>query len=214
MSVDGQPSLPLNSSGLGYAPPLLLTASGAYASMPTSGGSSFVLTGDMFGPATAFPDWVRYGPVGTGGVTKFTAGTPDSLGKPWCAVTIAHTEITCASAPGTGSGYSVQAAVGGQPSNVLRPPMSYGAPVMTAFTPPTGMATTGGVNVIITGTNFGPTGGAVPLSASYASARGAGATPLSFTPTNCTVTQADVQITCLTAPGAGANLQVRGGTEQ
>ena len=102
----------------------------------------------------------------------------------------------------------------------------------------TGFGTPGSDVVYISGTNFGPANGVAPIVVTYTSVTGGGRrvgggggvngtsgngtsgsgttatvppTPLTFTALNCAVTQANVQITCLTAPGAGANLQVRGG---
>ena len=208
--MDGQTSNTLGGTGLGYAAPIISGISGVFSSMPTGGGDTFMLSGNMFGPASGYPNWVRYGLPGVNGVTRYTAGTPDAVTLiPYCTVTVAHTQISCVTAPGTGRGFSVQAAVGGQASNVFAANIGYGAPVMTAFTPSTGMATPGGENVVITGLNFGPVNDpAAPIQAIYSTPRTGGGR-FTFTPSNCTITQPNVAIACTTAPGAGANLQVR-----
>jgi hypothetical protein len=120
-----------------------------------------------------------------------------------CIVTVAGSVMQCLLGQGTGAGLAWRVAVGGQ----LSPPSAQA----TAYLPPVVFyfegggahlgVTPGGQGVTIFGTNFGPSGS--PLRATY----GVNVTgEKEFEAQGCAVTSAHTQITCLTAPGAGATL--------
>jgi hypothetical protein len=133
LSVGGVSSPPFTATplGLSYQVPLVTAVSGtAVAAGATSGGSQLVLTGQGFGPLDAYTNtpgrivlW-----YGTTGTTEFGATSP-AFRSTACRVTVAHTQITCTTAPGVGNGLEVTLTVNNlaSKSNVI----SYQRPVIT-----------------------------------------------------------------------------------
>ena len=201
VDVNGQISAP-TSQELGYAAPVVTSVTGGHASMDTAGGTIFYVTGNYFGTGAIPIDWVKYGPIGVGGVTKYTAVN--------CVVISAQTMLQCSAAAGSGGaapGYYLQLSVGGQGSNVFAAQMSYAPPVISGFQPTGGLETSGGQTVLLTGVNFGPyQDPTLVITASYSTAAGTLGAAYSYPASNCAVTVANTQITCTTAPGAGAAL--------
>jgi hypothetical protein len=221
VTVEGQASAPSSgdtSAGLGlsYAGPVITAVrnSGGSSSLGyTDGGETFFVIGTGFG-STATPATdivVRYGM--TPGVWTFTA-----VG---CSVTqggAGQNTITCDTAPGSGSNLFFQVSLAGVTSPVFASTADYGPPEILSFSGPGAGAgsTAGGDAIVITGLNFGPTGGAYePKVEVHYTARvvttppgGAAATvrTLFFSAQGCTVTTAHEVITCRTSPGAGAAL--------
>ena len=148
------------SSTLAYSAPQILppflSGSGLTA-MSTQGGTQVILAGNYFGPAgLLLPDLVT--------VSSPTAwyGHPGALNYQAtnCVVTVAHTQLTCLSAPGVGAGLVWKVVAGGQSSNApSNRTTSYSPPTIALYSGP-GVAanTTGGEGVNITGVNFGPLG--------------------------------------------------------
>jgi hypothetical protein len=197
----------------------------------TLGGDTVVVTGQNFGPlgavfgalpapGLAFSTSPRfaiyYAPAAGWGAPYGAAASPWVYGASACAVTTAHTQITCTkgTAAGVGASLTWVAVIGAQSSAALSLPlMQYAPPVITALNGTMTMApTTGGSVVVVTGNNFGPLtqpGTAQPLPLA---AYGKGSTnpfaALKYAAA-CTVTSATAtsgQLTCTLAPGTGAGL--------
>ena len=153
-----------------YGVPCLSSVSGRGATAAsTIGGDVVVLTGQNLGPIGTPLDYVMYGP----GVTPSVAPTASSAGVYTavnCAVTVAHTEVRCVTAPAVGSRHVRVVAVARQVSGVCVSAggrvaditSSYGGPsvdsvtVVTSHDAPSGLLQTeGGTVLAVRGWNFG-----------------------------------------------------------
>jgi hypothetical protein len=187
----------------------------------TAGGDAVVLTGN------------NYGPIGTAGIVALysagwtqagVASTTTTYTTARCTVTIAHRQLTCLASPGIGASHAWVVSVAGRTGTAASADTtSYRLPAVSAVGGPGAFkaVTEGGQAVILTGTQFGPLtpldpGTGLPLASAAADAPvvryGRAASPstpfasLSYLAETCAVTVADVQITCYTAPGSGADL--------
>ncbi len=119
-------------------------------------------------------------------------------------------QLQCTTAPGYGTEHYWSVTIDGQtsPATIFPWSTSYAAPAITsvatqdAALAATMLSTTGGDVIVLTGTNFGPTGAAQgPLLVTYT---GTVTGTDTFTAAYCAVTTADTQITCTTVVGVGA----------
>ncbi|KAA0163243.1 hypothetical protein FNF28_04393 [Cafeteria roenbergensis] len=229
VQVGGQWSEP-SAATLAYASPIVSSVSGAGAlASVTAGGETLSVVGDNFGPAdTSLASVVvRYGPAANPG--KYTAHS--------CRYGAANTEIVCLTAPGTGRAHALSVTVASQTSALLAGAVSYEPPVVAFYegAGSLGAATDGMQEVLVTGRNFGPLGhGAIDVVV-YRQPSGAaeGLTPTDLTTlastssqwsnwtdvpsldteqfvfraASCRVSVAHVQMSCLTAEGAGRGMQ-------
>ena len=187
-----------------YSPPSISAISiVGKSTFSTLGGDAVVLTGTNFGPLdvqNVVSATYRNNALGDFALGPFTARD--------CAVTVAHTEITCSSAPGVGHDHRWQVEVGGQASQQSSFITSYTAPAINVILPNneqnnlTGLSTGGyghstctdGFDsyspclIRLTGSDFGPVLASNTISATY----GNGV----YTATNCLVTVADTVIEC------------------
>ena len=127
-------------------------AAGMQSGLHTSGGDTVTIYGDNFGDMYVEATVSATYASGDGVVYEATA----------CGVTTLNTVITCSSVPGVGSGHvwtlyvtSITGTVWAKTaaSDITT---SYEAPALELVEHATAMPTTGGVNVTLTGTNFGP----------------------------------------------------------
>lgn len=108
-----------------------------------------------------------------------------------CSVTTAHVVVTCSSTVGVGRGLTFVITVGLQSSAAFTTTYAYAAPVITAIFAQL-LQTLGGDAIVVSGSNFGPTGTTVVM------AYGA------YSATSCQVTTNQILISCVAAPGVGA----------
>jgi len=124
-----------NTRNYSYNAPSLTMVSPA--SGPSDGGTVITLTGNDFGPASA--DALR----------------SVSLGSASCALVPAggsHTQVTCTTPEGQGTGHDVAITVDGQPSGTAS--FSYSPPSILSLDPVSGPAA-GGTRLTISGSSFG-----------------------------------------------------------
>ncbi len=100
--------------------------SAALAAMPTTGGSTIILSGSHFGSVGGVPVTCWYGSTGSPS-TSYNATS--------CSITVTFSEITCTSAPGVGTGLRVAVGVAGQTSSLSSGTLAYAAPNITGITP-------------------------------------------------------------------------------
>jgi len=207
LTVGGQASAP-SADTVAYLLPVITGISGLGADgAVTEGGQQVILAGDMFGPTTttsvplpdgvvaAFDLWpqARYGRLAAG-------ATPATLkyAAVSCQVTVAHRQMVCLTAPGTGAELYWAATVGGQSSDIfLNATTNYHPPVVAFYSGPGAEdADTRGYEVVyIDGKNFGPAGSVVE-NATY------GWHGVEFS-TNCTIVTPHSRLLCTTVVGAG-----------
>lgn len=117
-------------------------------------------------------------------------------------------ELECAVPPGAGASLIFAADICGQPAVERQFGVSYAPPLITSLAGPGAnrASTAGGQVLIINGVNFGPVA-LVPsaIKAVYWS-RGWTGLPFWMSASACSVTVDNVQVTCLTGAGTGANL--------
>ena len=178
LSVGGQSSLPPTT---GYAPPSITGVTMSRALIPTDGNTTVVLTGLNFGPlgsASANANglrWVMYGafplPTAPFPALNYTASS--------CAVTVAHTQITCSTVSGFGVNLRWWVAVGNQVS----PPTSF----VSAYAPPliTGVSLLGDAGSNRTLSNAFSVDGSTGVET-------ASSVPILFLDTNCSNSALDV----------------------
>lgn len=177
---------------------LRLAVGGGAVLLGTAGGEKVRITGTNFGPGAA----------GTTITAQY--GQYPATG---CVVTVAHTELECTSVAGVGFNHTWVVTVATQPSSVTQWPLvsSYLPPSISSLGGATAMSTQGSEVVLVRGTNLGPAQAAVGSGGSGAST----ATPDADAEygrggvveygTTCVVTQDNVELSCTTAPGVGAN---------
>lgn len=136
VSVGGQ-TAQLSTGTIAYRPPVLTgDISGRGADLATSsGGELVVLSGDQLGPLTS----TLWGSVSVPAADA-TYGAPGgyrAFSAVSCAVTTAHTVLSCMTAPGTGKGLLWNVTIAGQTSPTLTSrPTSYAPPVTGTLTGP------------------------------------------------------------------------------
>eukprot|EP01029_Cantina_marsupialis_P014770 TRINITY_DN323_c0_g3_i1.p1 TRINITY_DN323_c0_g3~~TRINITY_DN323_c0_g3_i1.p1 ORF type:complete len:6065 (+),score=1822.54 TRINITY_DN323_c0_g3_i1:50-18244(+) len=180
---------------MSFEPPILTQILGDQ-DMDTTGGQVISIKGNGFGPMGTVPDWVKYGPV-----DDETHTQPDLYEAIDCEVVVAHTMMKCVSVPGTGFGYSWQLSMDSQLSDVLHSNSTYMPPVIIYFkgdgiSDPSAMQTEGSEKIIVTGRYFGNDSSKVDMvvygTADYVA--------------SCTITDNDVELTCITSAGVGRSL--------
>ncbi|KAA0154911.1 hypothetical protein FNF29_02052 [Cafeteria roenbergensis] len=208
---------PYAAAPVSYAGPRIGSISGAGAFRAnTEGAQPLVLSGSSFGLATysaapasgdvspsQYPPTVTYGPASN--PSRYTASN--------CRVDGAsHGRVVCMTVPGTGRAFVYVLSIAKQVSAVFRPEglladtAGYAAPVVSAYLGdgPNGRprgSTEGGDRVEIQGKNFGPAGVA-SLEQVYYGHLGLN----EYSGQTCSVLD-HTRLQCLTAPGAGDQLQ-------
>jgi hypothetical protein len=194
------------SPAVSYTPPFV-SALRAPAVADTRGGAIFIVNGTNLGPmgTTTLSALYSMDLVGTT-QPRFTTTS--------CVVLApGHLSASCAMAAGVGSGFSVLLSVLNQPAAAaFASTLAYSLPqILTPFLSGSGlttMSTQGGAQVIVTGNFFGPAGLLLPNLTTVVSPTAfyghTGA--LNYQATDCVVTVAHTQLTCLSAPGVGAAL--------
>ena len=194
VTVGGHSSSPSATTTSFRAPEVGALSGAGTVDASTKGGQDVVLIGTNFGE------------VGTA-VSVTYASAQYVYTAVDCAVEVAHLQVRCATAPGTGRDHVWSIVVGGQASPGHASATAYAAPVITSLEGPgaSDAETVGGEAVTILGENFGPHLGNGSIDAvSYAT----GPNDTSFVVTSsCSVTEAHTTILCSTAPGAGGNLR-------
>ena len=195
--VGGQSSGQVTARTMSYAPPTLTAVAvpgGTSSTMQTTGGDTIALTGTNFGP------------VGTGGadiVVKYgLPGTQEYIATA-CSVSTAHTTVQCTSVAGVGAGHSWMVTVRGQStgwqfSSAVN--TSYALSSVTGFPGITAMNTAGGENVLVSGSNFGPTG--TSLRCFYRNSLGT-----MYKCSTCSVSVGSSQVQCGSVAGVGGGVQ-------
>jgi hypothetical protein len=125
-----------------------------------------------------------------------------------CTVVTPGTSLRCVSVPGAGANYTFTVEVASGVSDSSADAVSYAAPIILALEGPgaTGADTTGGANITLKGSNFGPAGGNTSVSA-WASPTTHG--ELVFSGWSCLVVEDHVAIQCEVTAGAGTALSWR-----
>ena len=167
--------------------------------MGTSGGQSVVIGGTNFGPVGGVAGYAS--PNASYGVS----GTTYSIAS--CVVTTAHVELRCDSVAGVGSGLRWVVSVGGQSSALSSASVttSYAAPVIGSLIAVagsdslSGMPTSGGTRVQLSGTNFGPATGNPVTARSIGSG-------LSWSAAGCVIVTPHTLVECTTSEGFGSGL--------
>jgi hypothetical protein len=189
VAVGGQLSPP-SAQTTAYLPPVVFYFSGDGAHLgATPGAQNVTIFGTNFGPLGS-PLRAAYGVNVTGGKDFVAVG---------CAVTAAHTAITCATAPGAGATLSWTVTVDEQDSVVAF--TDYAPPSVDALEGPGAQDgdPNGGQLVVVRGTNFG-----APQwfeRATY------GPTGYEYAAINCSLATPHETLFCFTAPGCGAALR-------
>ena len=212
--VSGQAYAP---TGTGFTPTVTFAApsvscvfvAGANCSVPgtnslaTSGGTTVIIQGSNFGPNTGEAISASFGP--TTGLEFLFSSCASVVSSP-------QTQISCVTAPATGTNLGVVVKVAGQASVRTSGSgslgVSFAAPLISTVDGPGTVfgSTAGGQTIYIEGSGFGAATlpGTGSITVSYGPP-GTGALP--FQATNCYVDQAPPtssgRINCLTAPGTG-----------
>jgi hypothetical protein len=122
----------------------------------TKGGDFVVLEGKNFGGRQIFLQYVSFGPTGTEYVL-----VDSSSGQRDCNITVPHTAIRCLVPPGSGKMHVWKVVVAGISSGVViddGPYLNYTAPNISHVVPSAVGITSGGYEVTLVGSNFGPEG--------------------------------------------------------
>lgn len=209
---------------LSYRPPVVAAITGPGATRAaTAGGDVINVLGAGFGSAAENGAAVVADPAnprsdrGRG----FLAYARTSDGRRYEGVSCVVADdahLSCLAAEGTGSNYSWELSIAGQPADGMTdlPPQSYAQPMVYAFYGDGAVDadSRGGQVVVVRGGNFGASWANVTASALYtwtpaAAVGGAAAparSPVNYTAALCNVTVPHVELTCLTAPGVGKGL--------
>ena len=150
----GNQTSPASTATTAYKIPAIESLSGSgIVSGSTGGGEQIVVSGTDFGPAHIVPI-LSYGDAND--ASSLYYGTS-------CSVSVAHTQITCLSAEGTGKDHAMSVRVGGQNSTWSVQNVSYAAPTIYNYvtewvveTSDDGASTSGGQFVMLEGSDFGP----------------------------------------------------------
>lgn len=200
-----------------FAPPsitALSPASGAQTALSqltTLGGEDVWIDGQSFGPMLAGGVTATY----SGGVGGYEYSYSSTCRKD--DASRAHTRVICTTAPGVSANFTWRVVVCGQASAPATQTTSYAPPVLLGVLGPGAVnaATDGGQSVTLRGNFFGPlfsgaVQGSTPTITSIVYGAAGGPRAWLYSPTACAVTSASpALITCLSAPGTGANLSWR-----
>jgi len=176
-----------------YIAPSISDITGITA-LSTAGNQAFTLTGANFGPSGTLAEVV----YSSGGRNKYNVS---------CTVTTPHSQITCLSAAGVGTGFSLTLTIGGQPVVVTPSPLRYVAPTVSDVTMASPISTLGGTMFTIIGANLGPKDALICPIVTYTSTSGGAP----YTATNCTgsASPPHTQLICTSAVGVGKNFVFR-----
>ena len=191
VSVGGQLSAP-SAQLTAYLPPTVSSFGGQGAHLAgTPGSESVVISGANFGPLST-PSALLAAAYGV------NASGPKEFQGAQCNVTVAHTQVTCLTAPGAGGRLSWSLTVDAQPSVLAS--TDYSPPAIAALTGPGAASANpnGGQQVTLTGSNFG--------EPQWLEGVSYGPTGYEYTALGCNTTVPHGVIVCLTAPGCGAGL--------
>ena len=197
-----------------YTPALVSAVSPASLISPgmrTSGGDVITISGMNFGPVTNIhlaPNVVSavyQAAAWRGWTSAELAGK--ALAARRCNVTVNHTEMQCYSAPGVGHHQLWKLSVGAQPSTSLTNPFtSYRAPAIDWIDVRGALNTSGGEEVTLVGTDFGPLRGDNRIAANYSNSNLVVTSPFAgsnFRARHCNVTVAHVRVICESVEGVG-----------
>ncbi len=214
VEVAGQESAssgPSAGTTLAYELPQVTYISGVGADgAATIGGQQVVIDGTGFGPLSDLaPDGSPVGPFGYpvayyGRQPLSYPTTPFRYAGVECRVIVAHTQMLCLTAPGTGMDHVWAVVIGAQSSAIFSARRtSYAPPTVASYTGAGSKdgLTSGAQPVVIMGYNMGPLGTAVEKVTYGRSVAGD-----EFVASNCTLTRAHEEVTCYTVAGAGAGL--------
>jgi hypothetical protein len=206
IAIDGQRSLAPSFNRTSFRAPVLQAVVGPGThNANTQGGQLLTVRGTQLGPMltvvrVSYGKRYRY----TAPTAEFPEGRTElEFIAAGCRVTVAHSQLECLTAPGTGTGHSWGVLVGGQQSEDLYTGSSYGAPFVSVLQGVGSLdaGTPGQQSVQIKGGNFGTQSMGRLDNVTY------GPTGTEFTALNCTVAQSHLMIACNTAPGGGAGLK-------
>ena len=178
-----------------YANPHITGAAVAVGTtMNTDGTSRVAISGINFGSTCTGCVVGKYGP---------TSGTKYSV---LCDVTTSDTRLNCATTEGLGADHKWIVTRQSLSSTPSVQTVSYTPPEITSFTGTTTLSTSGGTELTITGTNFGPVGN-TEASATYGPAGG----ETKYVISGCTVESdsGNVVMKCTTIAGVGGNLKIQ-----
>jgi len=209
VSVGGQVAVMNTSDTSSFQAPVLASFSGPGIRGLTSGSQVVNISGSNFGPISTPPSLISafYSPPAK--VFSAAAASPANgssrvvFAARGCHVAIAHTLLTCLTAPGAGWGLEWSVVIDAQNSTPAT--TAYEPPILTAIncttcpgpSPSSSLSPSGGDTVVLTGVNFGDAGTRFLDSVTYGP-RGSG-----FQGRNCTVSSQHTEIMCFTSPGSG-----------
>ena len=179
----------LSASKMSYGVPVVNSISTA-TGLPTAGGSAVTISGSNFGAKG-----VEYNLVTALMNNAYFSSTIN------CAVTTAHTAVSCTAASGIGSNVDWTLSVGGQTSAVVSGQSSYGIPTISSVTSSESFATSGGVSFTLLGTNIGDD--IMHIVVTY------GPTTGSEYVASCSIEVAHTTLKCLSSAGVGSDLKFK-----
>eukprot|EP00808_Paulinella_micropora_P022933 g26443.t1 len=196
LTSGGKTSRALSTVQLSYAAPTITNITGLPAGerLNTAGGETITLIGDNFGEVgSGAPLTVQH-------MYDAPASAADYFFPASCAVSIAHTQLTCTTPPGLG--VNLMWAVNLDFIVGYSYPLftSYKPPIVTGVTAPAAgtLTTTGNERFFVTGTNFGPVWNRTYYLPQPKAAYG------NYKGSDCNVTIAHTQMACWSVQGVGA----------
>ena len=196
--VGGQRSTALTTPTTSYTAPSITNVSTAGgAGLETSGTTTVIIDGDMFGPINEHNQVTA---------TFQNSGNSNLAGSLFdgttCTVTTAHTRIDCTSGAGVGTGHTWRVTVGSQQSAASTNTTSFAAPALSGVTF-ANFSTAGGDTITLRGSNFGPIHADNVITASYHNTALQKIGGEDYAATSCDVSVAHTQIECTSVAGAG-----------
>ena len=184
--------------------PVIQSVSASPTLMATAGGDAITITGTNFGPSTTSGSQ----PVSATYVTT-TANQPTATFTATGCSVVSQTTITCRSGPGYGRDLSWTVVVGGQASAASSSLTAYSPPTITSMSGATGLLTSGGATLTLSGTNFGVNSTSNVILVTYywgTTADGAFRPQQAPYQPTCTVSTAHTTIQCTAMAGFGGSL--------
>jgi hypothetical protein len=188
-----------------WGAPVITSVSGAAITSrsPTEGraeilvsGKNFVGTEGFATPPAHYEYVVYYGPVDN--ITRYRAITSPNI----VTDSEGNKRILCTTTSGVGKNYSLRVELYGQTSNIFPAGLTYLPPVLESFSA-NDRTTLGGKSLVLKGSNFGDGSKMASVVVEY------GNNLQSYTARECSVTIAHTQVSCISAPGVGSNLEIR-----